>query len=90
MNFWEHDAYGSWALDAFVLTGAADVNEVLEWVEANRAGRRVEVFVEADDEPVKPFGEPRTSELLRLLGSNPNEEEEEGPTITFVRDTDVE
>ncbi|WP_229745091.1 hypothetical protein [Sediminivirga luteola] len=89
MNFWEHDAYGSWALDAFVLTDAADINEVLEWVESNRAGRRVEVFVEAGDEPVKPFGEPRTSDLLRLLGSNPNAEEEERLTITFVRDTDV-
>lgn len=71
VNFWQ--ASGSaWALDAFALTEVEDVTEVLRWVDAHARGRRFEVFAELDDEPAGSFQTPRTTGLVRLLGSNPN------------------
>ena len=73
VNFWvkPRPGYG-WNLDAYVLTEAGDITEVLRWVDEHADGRRFEVFAETDAEPVLPFGTPRTSGLVRLLGSNPN------------------
>ncbi|MBP3044188.1 hypothetical protein KKR91_06170 [Arthrobacter jiangjiafuii] len=73
VNFWvkPRPGYG-WNLDAYVLTESGDITEVLRWVEEHADGRRFEVFAETDEEPVLPLGTPRTSGLVRLLGSNPN------------------
>lgn len=70
VNFWSPGA--AWALDAYVLTEAEDVTEVLRWADEHARGRRFEVFAEMEDEPVGPFESPRTAGLVRLLGSNPN------------------
>lgn len=70
INFWTPSGE-VWALRAFVITGATDVTEVLQWVEENKDGQHVEVFAEMDTMPVQP-GVPRQSGLIRLLGSNPN------------------
>jgi hypothetical protein len=74
VNFWSRQSLGhAWALDAFVLTEVADVTEVVQWADEHADGRRVEVFAEFPNEPVGSFTEPRQSNLLRLLGSDPNE-----------------
>lgn len=70
VNFWKPSGQ-VWELQAYVLTQASAVTEVLEWVEENRHGRRVEVFAEMKAEPVTP-GVPRTAGLVRLIGENPN------------------
>lgn len=59
-------------LEAFVVTDAADVTEVVRWAEESSDGRRVEIFAEMDHEPVRR-GVPRRAGLVRLMGSNPNE-----------------
>jgi hypothetical protein len=59
-------------LDAYALTEVEDVAEVLRWVDEHARGRRFELFAEMDDQPEEPFESPRTSGLIRLLGSNPN------------------
>ena len=46
--------------------------EALQWVDENVDGRLFELFAEIDFEPVGPFGTPRKTGLVRLLGSNPN------------------
>jgi hypothetical protein len=71
VNFWQRSGE-AWSLDAFVLTDVADIADVLRWVDQHALGRRFEVFAEIDDEPVWAFKTPRTSALVRLLGSNPN------------------
>lgn len=75
VNFWESSGRESWNLEAFVLSGARDLQEVLNWIESNENGRRVELFVELDDEPFTSFGTPRKSDLVRLQGIDPNEDE---------------
>lgn len=70
VNFWTPSGE-VWALRAFVITGATDVTEVLQWVEENKDGQHVEVFAEMDTEPVEP-GVPRQAGFVRLLGNNPN------------------
>jgi hypothetical protein len=60
-------------LEAFVLTGASDVTEVLSWVEHRRAGRRVELFVEIDGGPAMSPDVPRQSGLIRISGADPND-----------------
>lgn len=73
VNFWQlSPSRGSWSLDAYVLTDAKDVTEVLTWAEMTADGRRFEVFAEVDDEPVSAYEKPRTASLVRLFGSNPN------------------
>lgn len=75
VHFWQQPAPGySWPLEAYVLTEAEGVTEVLNWVEEHARGRQVEVFAEMDEEPVGSFTTPRRTGLLRLLGSNPNAE----------------
>lgn len=73
VNFWRQPApeYG-WNLEAYVLTEAIDFAEVLQWVEDHADGRRFEVFVEATNETVHTYGEPRTTGLIRVLGTDPN------------------
>ena len=79
VHFWERPAPDwAWNLDAHVLTEAADIVEVLSWVDDNARGRRVEVFVEMDemdemDKEPQGFHVPRECGLLRLLGSDPND-----------------
>jgi hypothetical protein len=75
VNFWRLDTYGAWALEAFILSEASDVIEVLTWVGRHSDGRRVEVFVESGDEPLGSFEDSRSIDLIRLMGSNPNAEE---------------
>lgn len=80
VNFWSPSG-STWALDAWVLVEARDIKEVLQWVEKQAEGRRIEVFVEMAEEPVKPFQSPRSSGLIRLYGTNPNS----GVTLEFGR-----
>lgn len=76
VNFWHRPAPGAgWNLDAYALTDADDITEVLRWVKEQARGRRVELFVEIDDEPEGSFQSPRQTGLIRLIGSNPNEED---------------
>lgn len=73
VNFWEQASPPrGWMLDAFVLSDVEDLTQVQQWIEENARGRRFELFVETQDEPVNPFSSPRKSGLIRLLGSNPN------------------
>lgn len=75
VNFWQKPASGrAWSLDAYALTDADDITEVLRWVDEHACGRRVEVFAEMDDEPEGSFPIPRKTGLVRLLGRNPNAE----------------
>lgn len=73
VNFWESYGKESWNLQAFVLSGARDLEEVLDWISRNKNGRRVELFVELEDEPFASFSTPRKSDLIRLCESDPNE-----------------
>ncbi len=59
-------------LDAYILSEVEDLTEVYQWIEENARGRRFELFVEIQEEPLGPFNSPRTSDLIRLLGRNPN------------------
>lgn len=73
VNFWEQASPPrGWMLDAFVLSDVEDLTQVHQWIEENARGRRFELFVEMQHEPVQPFASPRKSGLIRLLGSNPN------------------
>lgn len=77
VDFWQKPSPSgynkAWSLDAYMLTGAEDVTEVLQWANDNANGRRFEVFVEIDDtEPVGKFETPRKTSLVRLLGTSPN------------------
>lgn len=73
VNFWQQASpQHGWALDAWVLTDVEDINEVHQWIDENAHGRRFELFVEMEPEPVLPFTTPRTSGLIRLLGRDPN------------------
>lgn len=73
MNFWQQPPpEPGWNLDAFVLTEAEGITEVLRWVEAHARERRFEVFAESHEEPVGAFESPRKAGPIRLLGSNPN------------------
>lgn len=73
VNFWEQASPPrGWMLDAFVLSDVEDLTQVQQWIEENARGRRFELFVEMQHEPVGPFESPRKSGLIRLLGSNPN------------------
>ena len=64
VNFWTPSGE-VWALRAYVITGATDVTEVLQWVKENSGGQQVEVFAEMDTEPVES-GVPRRAGLIRL------------------------
>ena len=70
VNFWSPSG-DTWSLDAWVLIGARDVNEVLQWVEKQAKGRQAEVFVEMAEDPARKFQTPRTSGLIRVYGTNP-------------------
>ena len=73
INFWQQSPHGnSWNLDAYALTEAKDISEVLHWVDDHAEGRRFEVFAEIDEEPMGSFEDPRRTALVRLLGSDPN------------------
>lgn len=72
VNFWAPSPTGAWNLDAFILSGAADMIEVLKWVESQRDGRKVEVFVEVDSEPSASADVQRGSALVRILGEDPD------------------
>lgn len=71
VNFWQPSGE-AWALDAYALTEVEDITEVLRSVDEHALGRRFEVFAEMDEEPERAFQSPRTTRLIRLLGSNPN------------------
>lgn len=86
VNFWQPTPQGAWALDAYALLGAADVDEVLRWIEAKADGRRFELFAEVDTEAAGPFLQPRKAALVRLLGSNPNADDGRSvPMGAFVK-----
>tara|TARA_R110002124_G_C8819951_1_gene503865 strand:- start:27 stop:347 length:321 start_codon:yes stop_codon:yes gene_type:complete len=75
VNFWEKPisaAFG-WNLDAWVVFGAADLDEVSQWVEDHAKGRRYELFVEAVSQTYSGLETPRTASLVRLAGVNPND-----------------
>jgi hypothetical protein len=73
VNFWEQASPPrGWMLDAFVLSDVEDLTQVHQWIGENARGRRFELFVESENEPVKPFASPRQSGLIRLLGTDPN------------------
>lgn len=73
VNYWQQPHPGiAWNLDAYALTGAKDITEVLRWADEHSNGRSFEVFAEIDDEPEGSLQNPRKSGLIRLLGSNPN------------------
>ena len=76
VNFWEGDGKLGWNLQAFVLSETSSVQEVIDWVRTHENGRRVELFVEVDDEAIHAFDDPREADLIRLLGANPNEDVE--------------
>lgn len=73
VDFWEATPGGAWGLEAVVLTGASDVDEVMHWVEDHRHGRRVELFVEIDGGPAVSEVVPRRYGLIRLKGEDPND-----------------
>lgn len=76
VHFWQRPSpQHAWNLDAHVLADVQDVTEALAWVEANARGRRLELFVETEEEPAGAIEAPRTTGLVRLLGSDPNESE---------------
>ena len=79
VNFWSRvSADVGWNLEAFSISDAVDVHEVCAWAARNAHGRRLEVFVESEDEPTGLVdgttapGTPRRASLVRLVGSNPN------------------
>jgi hypothetical protein len=73
VNFWQRQSPESaWSLEAFVLTDVQDVYEALRWAEEHAQGRQLEVFAEVDGQSASQFDVPRTTALLRLLGSDPN------------------
>ena len=79
VNFWSRvSADVGWNLEAFSISDAVDVHEVCAWAAQNAHGRRLEVFVESEDEPTGLVdgttapGTPRRASLVRLVGSNPN------------------
>lgn len=73
VNFWQQPHPGfAWNLDAYALSGAEDVSEVLRWADEHSDGRPFEVFAELDDEPDEAFQNPRKTALIHLLGSNSN------------------
>ncbi len=73
VNFWQRmSEEGAWRLDAHVLEGADDISEALRWIDEQASGRRIELFVEVDEEAVGSFTDPRKCGLVRLLGENPN------------------
>jgi hypothetical protein len=76
VQFWEQPALGyGYNLDAFVLIGAIDVHEALEWVQGKARGRIWELFLEAtlEPEPVEVGLQVRRAPLVRLAGRNPTE-----------------
>ncbi|WP_052460691.1 hypothetical protein [Microbacterium gorillae] len=62
---------GPWQREGWYLSGVDSVLEALAWVHARARGRRFELFAEAHS--VSP-SERRTAPLVRLAGSNPNEQ----------------
>jgi len=74
VNFWELAPEGAWLLDAYVLVDILDVDQALRWADDHAAGRRFELFVEASAVGESNFTAPRTVDLFRLFGTNPNEE----------------
>lgn len=76
VHFWQRPSpEHAWNLDAHVLADVQDVTDVLAWVDEHARGRSAEVFVETADEPEGAFDTPRTTGLVRLLGSDPNASE---------------
>lgn len=71
VNFWQKMGE-SWGLDAHVLTGVENVEQVLRWAEGRRDGREVEIFVGTELEPIGPVRQERKSALVRVFGTNPN------------------
>jgi hypothetical protein len=73
VNFWERPAPAfGWNLEAWVLSDATGIAEVVTWITKNSAGRRYELFVESEEPRDSPFEVPRTAHLVRLSGTNPN------------------
>lgn len=79
VNFWSQSGE-AWALEAWILEGVSDVGVALAWIDENKAGRLVELFVEVDDEAWGGFSEARRTSLARLLGRNPNS----GKSVTEI------
>jgi len=73
VNFWERPQPGfAFNLDAFVLSGAADVEEVLSWIAENARDRMYELLVEVDSEKIEPGLQIRSAALIHLSGADPN------------------
>ncbi|AWB96688.1 hypothetical protein DCE93_00295 [Agromyces badenianii] len=71
MNYWERPAPGfGWNLDAWTLSGTADVLEAIRWAEDHAKERRFELFAEVEPEPAG--NHPRETTLVRLAGTDPN------------------
>ncbi|MGO2051888.1 hypothetical protein ACT3TP_02720 [Glutamicibacter sp. AOP38-B1-38] len=59
-------------LDAYALVEVQDVSPALRWVDEHAEGRSFELFLEMGFEQEGPFGIPRKTRIVRLMGSNPN------------------
>lgn len=73
MNFWEGDERASFNLQAIVISEVECIDEVTEWIWEHRAGCQVELFVEAE-RALCSFEVPRKAKLIKLYGTNPNED----------------
>lgn len=73
VNFWQSGpGQVSFNLEAFVVSGALDVNQVKEWIHDHAAGRSYELFVEVDGTVPDDYRKPRVAALIRLEGRDPN------------------
>lgn len=73
VNFWQRrPGRVAFSLEAFVVSGASDVNQVKEWIRTHAAGRSYELFVEVGGGAPGDFQTPRTGALIRLEGEDPN------------------
>ena len=86
VNFWT--ASGSaWALDAYVLSDVNDVHEVKNWIRGKAHDGPYELFAETEPFFETEFLTPRTSNLVRLAGTNPNEGDSV-EIVVFAQDRD--
>lgn len=72
VRFWSVPEPGAGEnLTEYRLTGEHQVARVLEWVRKERAGRRVEVFVEHTEICVGRAGDEPTTVLIQIAGTRP-------------------
>jgi len=68
VQFWSIRSGWADQLESWRVVAAVDASEVIEWAEANSAGRQIEVLVESLDESAASQISYR---LLRLYGGSP-------------------